>query len=156
MPETVTITLDRDAAPVFPARCICCGAERPGSTLHIGDRRGLWRRAARHGYGPVEAPACWDCRVKALGQRRTRRVLWVLGCAAVVLVFFFVIPRTWSRAYRKVAGLGAAVVLLGPLAAVEIRRPRALVMEIRGRKVEYEFADARYAGDFRGLNQRRD
>lgn len=160
MPFATDVRLPRSQRPRFPDRCCVCLRPRPGDVLPVARRGGFfwldllmpWVILARK---PVrcEVPVCATCRVDAIRYRRIQgAVLGVAVVVALLLVKPWVDSFGWSRGTRRYATIGIAIVAIAPILVWLAVRPRAVDLTVSAEWVEYEFADAEYAEDFRALN----
>ncbi len=161
MPLSTDILLARHRSPVFPDRCCVCGKPRPGDTIPVSRRSSLigwdllmpWLILMRR---PVRraAPACAPCRVEAIRYRRVQGVVFVVAVTvAVVFVMPWVKSFGWSRGQTRLASLLLVTLAVAPVIVWHMLRPRAFDISVKRDTVEYEFADADYAADFRAANQ---
>lgn len=159
MPLSTDVRLPRAATPNFPDRCFVCDRERPGDVLRLTVRRaGAWdlvlpwlwfvRRPVR-----IAVPACPPCREGAVRQRRSRTLV-LLTCIAVAAAFVFPLVKSWglSRGWSRLAVLALCALPAVPWVLWITLRPPPIDLTVRGDTVDYEFADADYATDFRAAN----
>jgi len=149
------VRLPRQVDPDFPDRCVACGRGEPGSTFRVRRRPMRWFSVVtilpggrRH---EVHAPACEPC-VDRMVRRRilSITVSLALGITGVFLVMTLL--DEVDRAYRKLVGIGGAILALSPWILIEVLWPPAFDTTVFKDSVDYEFADEDYAEEFEALN----
>tara|TARA_R110002073_G_scaffold89097_2_gene211339 strand:+ start:366 stop:944 length:579 start_codon:yes stop_codon:yes gene_type:complete len=159
MPMSTDVRLPREQEPVFPPQCCRCLAEDPEHRVRFSASRFSWaqvffvwvwlfRKSIKH-----EVPACGACR----GPMRRRKWLELLAFVGVgVLAMSIVIPWVQSmglnRQWRKLVGIGVAIVIAIPYIIWCVIRPPAFDMTVKEDYVEYEFANGIYARRFAECN----
>jgi hypothetical protein len=154
MPLSTEIRMPKDRAPVFPDRCVRCGAERPGVTYRITTHSIGWWTWAFWAFGRrfrVEVPACEGCRRRMRRQRAVRVVVFYgLACAGLDAAGFLF--AAYRGPIRKWLIMGVALVCAAPTFLWEIFDPRPFDVTAHAETVDYEFRDPDYAEEFLALN----
>lgn len=147
------VNLAKDRVPVFPDRCIVCGADPRGTTLGFATRSiGWW--SVLHCFGRkhrASVPTCPECVGDLKTQRRVRElVIWIfilLGILAAVWLM-----AEYKGPFKRWIMIGIALTAAMPYAIWESFYPRVFDMTAYSSTVDYEFKNAEYAGDFARLN----
>lgn len=154
-----SVSLHKDARPVFPDRCVVCAATGPTARVRF---RGLGAGGALSLFVPgfwiftksrvYEAPACAGCKGRFVRQRWLRIVLtWVLVLVAVGLVYPYV--SHFAFVPRRLAAAALALVVLAPWIVFEVFFPRYLDITVHADRVELDFASRPVAVAFREANE---
>jgi hypothetical protein len=155
MPVSTDVNLPKCHKPVFPDRCVACGAPGPDATYRAGTNAIGWWTLAFWVPGrrfSVDVPACTPCR------RRMRRQWWVQLAvnAAVILagcgVALFLLDG-FQGALKRWLGLGVVLACLTPVVLWETYFPRPIDLTAYAKTVDYEFRDPEYAAEFSALNR---
>jgi uncharacterized membrane protein (DUF485 family) len=157
MPLSSDVTLRKDAVPKFPDRCVVCLESAGGRSLKIAESSinglitlyfpFLWLL----GFRKIAVPVCDGCTWRFLRQRWSRTVFaWVL----VVVAVFLVAPHfdELSRFLRRLVVGGVVLVLAMPYILFETFFPRFFGVSVKANCVDYEFASAEYARQFKSAN----
>jgi len=157
MQLSTEVTLPRDYAPKFPAKCIVCHGT-PDSTVKIAHNSQntfltflipfLWI----FGWSRVEIPICKVCKPRYLLQRWFRELIcWVLMIGAFILITPHF--KGWPRLTRHIVVLAIVFVVVAIWALAEVIWPRIFDTTARRDSIDYEFASPHYASEFHELNQ---
>jgi len=154
MPLSTDVKLPKSHPPVFPDRCVVCGANHPDATYRAGTNAIGWWTLAFWSFGQrftVEVPACEPC------CGRMRRQRWVqLAVNAAVAVAGVAVAMSllqWYRGpFKRWLVLGIALVCLLPVILWETFFPRPFDMTAFSDTMDYEFRDSAYAEEFAALN----
>jgi hypothetical protein len=155
MPVSTDVNLPKAHPPVFPDRCVACGAESPGATYRAGTNAIGWWTLAFWSFGrrfTVEVPACEPCR------SRMRRQRWLQLAVNAVVIVAGVAMAGWllqgnQGPFKRWLMLGIVLVCLVPVFLWETFFPRPFDMTVYSDTVDYEFRDPDYAAEFAALNQ---
>jgi hypothetical protein len=155
MAVSTDVNLPRSHTPVFPDRCVACGARSPGATYRAGTNAIGWRTLAFWSFGErvtVEVPACEACRGR---MRRQRWVQLVVNAAFVVagVVIAGSLLKWYKGPLKQWLMLGIALICLLPVVLWETFFPRPIDMTAFSHSVDYEFRDPAYAEEFASMNQ---
>jgi hypothetical protein len=158
MASATAVRLPRSQKARFPAACIGCGCENPGSGITIWTwsvswwavitlLAVFWSKTER-----TRAPACRRC----AWALRFRRLGWWAVIAAAIAVSIF-LTKHWLPKAPKLVGrgvmLGIAVVLFLPAGIWESFHPPSFELTIEGDDVLYQFREFAYALRFAELNE---
>ena len=162
-----SIKLPRTQQPIFPDRCVACGAEHPGESSFVPYSRspipGLFNLS---GLIAVKAPRCNRCR-----RTDRKKAALLFPVCLVSLAITALIVLTLLAYLLKLAAVVDVVlpqwVLLPLLLTIAcasvlptwifVRWLRPQAIEIgpnSGDEVVFRFRDAQYARDFEALNRR--
>jgi hypothetical protein len=155
MPMATEVNLPKDHDPIFPDRCVACGAEHPTATLRISTHSiGWWTVLLGHFGMPftTEVPACPPCR------RRIRLQRWLRFAITIAFVFAgasiaLAILKNYRGLFRKWLAMAIAIVCLLPFILWETFFPPPIDLTAYSETVDYEFRDPEYAAEFAELNQ---
>jgi hypothetical protein len=156
MPTSTNISLPSNQKPRFPEKCIVCEAV-PNSTIKIArtSQNSLLTLVLPililFGWSRVEAPICQRCKPRFRFQHWGRDLL----CLIVVLAlasWLWPMFKDWSSLNRKLAMLGLFLLAFAPFVLAETYWPRRFDATMNKYRIEYEFAFASYANEFRELN----
>ena len=155
MPVSTDVNLPKSLAPVFPNRCVACGADQPESTYRTGTSAIGWWTLAFWSFGPrftAEVPACTTCRV------RMRNLRWLQLAVNIVFAFAgvgaaFYLLQWYQGPFKRWLVLGIALIALMPVILWETFFPRPFAMTAYAKTVDYEFRDGDYAYEFAALNR---
>lgn len=155
MTVSTDVNLPKGQPPVFPDRCVACGADHPGGAYRASTNAIGWWTLAFWTFGrrfTVEVPACEPCRDR---MRRQRWVQIVVDATAIVIGVSVAISllHSYHGAFKKWLVLVITLVCLLPVVLWETVFPRAFDMTAFTDTVDYEFRDAAYAEEFALLNQ---
>ncbi len=155
MPVSTDVNLPKGHPPVFPDRCVACGADHPGGTYRASTNAIGWWTLAFWSFGrrfTVEVPACAPCRAR---MRRQRWVQFVVNVTVIVIGVSVAISllHSYHGPLKKWLVLGIALLCLLPVVLWETFFPRPFDMTAFTNTVDYEFRDAAYAEEFAMLNQ---
>ncbi len=148
------VNLPKSHSPVFPERCVRCGANSESYSLRIWTHSiGWWTVLGVFGRGfKVRVPACRGCGLRI----RVQRVGELIAIFTItILVMFFVGPfldEVVPRALRRWVAVGLVVVCMSPWFFWENFFPPYIGMTAYSKSVDYEFRDFDYASDFAELN----
>ncbi|QDU86584.1 hypothetical protein Pla163_37350 [Planctomycetes bacterium Pla163] len=155
MPLSTDVTLPRDAAPLFPDRCIGCGTGAPGSTWRFARRASRWWSFFVTWIGElhvVEVPCCTPCRARLRRQRLIRGSSFVFATVAVLAVVLPALEGV-DRVLQKPIALGLLLATLAPVLLYQVLYPPPFDTTVGKKYVDYEFADSDAARDFHALNE---
>jgi hypothetical protein len=155
MPLGTDVNLPKSHPPVFPDRCVACGAEHPGATYRAGTNAIGWWTLAFWSFGQrltVEVPACEPCRGRMRRQRWVQLAVNAAGAVAGVGLAMSLL-RWYQGPLKRWLVLGIALVCLLPVILWETFFPRPFEMTAFSDTVDYEFRDSGYAKEFAALNE---
>lgn len=167
------LLMDAGERPVWPARCVRCGAHEPRERYVLRLKRRSWIGVRRGPDVLVEAPACALC-VGALRSMKFWRMFFIFGPVVAMGALGLYLAhsnmlagRFWDRWALKIFGLAGGV----PGVLFHVCRPMPIDAELERRqasrragaagvfggrekvdKVRYEFASDEYAAEFMRLN----
>jgi hypothetical protein len=157
MQLSTEVTLPKNYAPKFPAKCIVCHGT-PDSTVKIAHNSQnalltflipiLWM----FGWSRVEIPICKECKPRYRLQRWTRELI----CWAIIIGgFIFIAPhfKDWPRLTRNIVVLALVFCGVAIWALAEVIWLRIFDTTARSDSIDYEFASPHYAAEFHELNQ---
>lgn len=162
--SSTDVCLPRDRQPIFPGRCVACGAPGPEATLLVASR-GLWQaggnplavfRSLRRGAVHVAAPACSGCARAHRRHKALQRIFRWVGMLAIGCTIAFVMRRIdpawteWLGGHVEIVLALAFVLLI--VVPVESMIPLAFDIAVHADTVEFEFRDAGLAAEFARLN----
>jgi hypothetical protein len=154
MPLSNDVNLPKTRRPVFPDRCVACGAAGPGDTIRVGTNAIGWWTLAFWVPGrrfAVDVPACPPCARHLRRQRLLRLV--VGGAVAVAGAVVAVALLQWYRGpMRRWLAMGITLVCMLPYILWETFSPPPFGLTAFAETVDYEFRDAGYAAEFAALN----
>ena len=154
MPLSIDVKLPRDYTPVFPSRCVACGADSPDGSVLLSTQTIGWLSLLTLHNGSrfkTAVPACKRCKRRISLQKWLRGSALALFAVVGVLIAFRVLY--WYRGFgRKWIAMAIVLLFCAPLIAWEIFNPRPVDVTAYSDSVEYEFLDARYAEEFIRLN----
>ena len=140
-----------DVRPVFPHRCIRCGAE-PTTTYRATTRAiGWW--SALFASGPrheVDVPACKPCAGKLRWHAHVRLAITIALIGLGVWIGFQIFDD--ASGWRRWAVGGIALATAVPYILWCVVKPPVFDMTAYSESVDYEFADEAYADEFLALN----
>jgi hypothetical protein len=154
MPVSTDVKLPKARPPVFPDRCVACGAESPSSTYRAGTNAIGWWTWVFWTFGrrfTVDVPACEPC----CGQMRRQRWLQLAVNAVVIaagVVLAGSLLQWYQGPFKRWLMLGVVLVCLLPVFLWEMFFPRPFDMTAFSDTVDYEFRDPDYAAEFAALN----
>jgi hypothetical protein len=148
------VNLPKAQKPVFPNRCVACGAHAPGATYRAGTNAIGWWTVALWTFGrrfTAEVPACEPC------LARMRRQRWVQLAVNVVAIVIGVtvagaLLQWYEGPLKRWLMMGVALVCLLPVFVWEELVPRPFDLTAYSNTVDYEFRDSDYAIEFALLN----
>jgi hypothetical protein len=151
---STVVNLPKAQKPVFPNRCVACGAHEPAATYRAGTNAIGWWTLAVWSFGArftVEVPACEPCRAR---MRRQRWVQLAVNLAVIAAGFGVAgaLLRWYEGPLKRWLMLGIVLVCLLPVMLWEELFPRPFDMTAYSGTVDYEFRDTDYATDFAALN----
>jgi hypothetical protein len=155
MSVSTDINLPKGHLPVFPDRCVACGADHPLGVYRTSTNAIGWWTLAFWSFGrrfTVEVPACEPCR------NRMRRQRWVQFTVDAIVIVIGVsaamsLLQSYHGPFKKWLILGIALLCLLPVVLWETFFPRPFDMTAFTDTVDYEFRDAAYAQEFALLNE---
>ena len=154
MATSTDVNLPKEATPIFPDRCIACGAASPASSYRASTRAigwwtlAFWSSGRRHS---VDVPACDGCKTQLRKQRWFNLALY--GAAIVPAVF----AARWYMGdydgpFKRWIILGIVLVVLLPVLIWDVLFPQPFDMTAFSKTVDYEFRDPEYAAEFAAMN----
>lgn len=155
MGPSIDVELPRGKEPVFPDRCVRCGAGHPGRTHRIlAGIIGWWTWIiwSYGGWVTTRVPACRGCGWKMWFRRWALFALMM--AASIALVWWlrpYVLPML-PALVRRLAMLGILFAALMPFLIWQHRHPPAFDVTATFKGVEYGFRDVNYAVEFAMLN----
>lgn len=163
-----TIKLPRSQRPIFPDRCVACGAEHPGEASFVPYSLppipGLFNLS---GLIAVKAPKCNRCRRTDRKKAALLFPVCLVSLASTVLIALTLLTYVLKlAAVVDVVHLPqwvlipllltiACAIVLPTWMLVRWLRPQAIeIGPSSGGEVVFRFRDAQYARDFEALNAR--
>ena len=156
MPASTDVNLPKSHFPLFPNRCVACGADHPAVTYRAGTNAIGWWMLAFWSFGrrfTVEIPSCEPCRDRMRRQRWLQFAVNGVVIAASVVVAGSLF-QWYQGPFKRWLMLGTVLVFLIPVMLWETFFPRAFDMTAYASTVDYEFRDPDYAAEFARLNRR--
>jgi hypothetical protein len=160
MATPISVTLRRDAAPVYPDQCVVCLRSKPDTKIAIvavasgilGILIPLIALFQLFSMQRFHVPICRSCKPRFLFQRWGRTVVMVVLVTAAVLLVY---PRLreYSSFTRRVVAGGVALVAFVPFVIFETFWPRFLSVTIKDAGIAHDFSSEAYAREFMELNE---
>jgi hypothetical protein len=154
MPLATDVNLPRDVEPIFPDRCIRCGAAGPERRIRIWTSTvSVWSILSLLFSRPfsVRVPLCRACAPR-MRMARFARLILTLGLAAAGVAVAVWVLGSYEGPGRRYMAIGIAIVCMLPFFAWETVFPPPIDLTAYSATVDYEFADPAYAREFAQLN----
>lgn len=154
MPMSTDIKLDRKCRPLWPARCVCCGADHPNHTTRLWTFAIGWWTIVLLTWGVihvVRVPACKSC-ARRMHRTRALQLLLTTAIAAAGVALAIWILGSYAGPFRKWLAVGIVIVFMSPYILWGVFFPPAFDMTCFAKTVDYEFEDEAYAYEFAELN----
>jgi hypothetical protein len=155
MPLSTDVNLPRDAEPLWPDRCVCCGRPAPGATARLWTLSiGWWSLLPWH-FGTlysVRIPACPACGKRLRMMRLVKWIFsWAIAFAGVLIGMWLI--GSYRGPMRKWLVILITLICMSPFFLWEIFFPPAFDITCFSKTADFEFRDPDYADEFESLNR---